>query len=391
MTNKTFCPLPWNHLATHPEGKATLCCVSDHSHNMSAARTNGRVLNLNKHKVIDIVNSDFFVKTRQEMRAGIQPVACARCFKEEETSITSKRQLELKRFGIDYTDINGVIGPNLKFIELRLGNLCNVKCRTCNPASSTQWISEYSKLQNEFKFVTHYDEKIDTSWTQSDAFWNDLLDNSKSVELIYINGGEPTLVEKHWTYLERLIERGLHKQVKLWYSINMTNIPDKLLDIWKQFKEVEIHASIDDIGERNSYLRKGTDWIVVEQNIKKLLDNRWITSSVTQTVSWMNIYYVQEFRDYFDRLGIQVQHNLVYDPKFYSTSILPLQLKEKLADKLVNFGHLLDHVASDINIEQFNQGVEFNTRLDTYRKEKFDQIFPEWAAIINDVFTKISV
>lgn len=380
--SKTFCPLPWMHLATHPEGKATLCCISDHTNNMSAARTDGKVLNLNKNKVIEIVNSDYFVKVRQQMRAGLKPGACLRCYTEEDTLISSKRELELARFGTDYTDNNGVIEPNMKFIELRLGNLCNVRCRTCNPASSTQWITEYSKLQKALPFVTQYDSKIDTHWTQSDEFWDDLLENSKSVELIYINGGEPTLVEKHWNYLERLIERGLHKQVKLWYSINMTNVPDKLLDIWKQFKEVEIHCSIDDIGERNSYIRKGTDWNDVEANIQKLINNPWIKFSVTQTVSWMNIYYVPEFTEYFNKLGIQTQSNLVYDPRFYSISILPDNLRQHLTKKLENFDYLLEHVSSDINIELFKQGIEYSKWLDASRNEDYRIHFKEWADIL---------
>lgn len=376
--NDTFCPLPWIHLATHPEGKATLCCVSDHSNNMSAARTNGKVLNLNKHKVIEIMNSDYYVEVRNQMMQGVKPKACLRCYKEEETLLSSKRELELARFGTDHTDVNGVIDPSLKFIELRLGNLCNIKCRTCNPASSTQWITEYNKLQNELPFVTHYDGKIDTSWTQSDEFWNDLLDNSKDVELIYINGGEPTLVEKHWHYLERLIERGLHKQVKLWYSINMTNLPDKLIEIWKQFKEVEVHCSIDDLYERNSYIRKGTKWKDVEANLEKIKNNKWINSSVTQTVSWMNIFYVEEFKQYFDRLGMTVQSNLVYDPKFYSIAILPEHLKLELSKVLPNHAYLLDHVSSDINPELFAQGIKYNAWLDSSRDESFESIFPEW-------------
>ena len=377
----TFCPLPWMHLATHPEGKATLCCVSDHTNNMSAARTNGKVLNLNKNKVIEIVNSDYYVKVRQQMRQGIKPDACLRCYAEEDSLLSSKRELELARFGSDYTDKDGVIEPNLKFIELRLGNLCNVRCRTCNPASSTQWITEYNKLQSELKFVTHYDGKIDTHWTQSDEFWDDLLESSKNVELIYINGGEPTLVEKHWNYLERLIERGLHKQVTLWYSINMTNVPDKLLRIWEQFKQVEIHCSIDDIGERNSYIRKGTDWNDVLINIKKLKENSWIDMSVTQTVSWMNIYYVNEFKQFFDDMGIKSQSNLVYDPKFYSISILPKRFKEVLVDRLP--AHLLEHVSSDENIELFNQGLEYNKWLDTSRNENYSNHFNEWSKIIS--------
>lgn len=378
-----FCPLPWMHLATHPEGKATLCCVSDHTNNISAARTNNKVLNLNNNKVIDIVNSDSYIKVRQEMRNGIKPASCTRCYDEEETIIKSKRQLELERFGTEYTDINGVIEPNLKFLELRLGNLCNVKCRTCNPASSTQWVPEYKQLQTELSFVTRYD-KIDMLWTQSEIFWNDLLDCSENVELIYINGGEPTLIEKHWNYLERLIERGLHRQVKLWYSINMTNLPDKLLDIWRQFKKVEIHCSIDDLSDRNRYIRYGTKWSDVETNLHKLKENSWIQSSITQTVSWMNIYYVPEFYQYFNNLGFHVQSNLVYDPSFYSIAILPQSLKVKLETVLTDYKHLLEHTSSNENIQLFNQGIQYNNWLDSNRQESFKKIFPEWDNLIHE-------
>lgn len=378
-----FCPLPWMHLATHPEGKATLCCVSDHTNNISAARTNNKVLNLNNNKVIDIVNSDSYIKVRQEMRNGIKPTSCTRCYDEEKTIIKSKRQLELERFGTEYTDINGVIEPNLKFLELRLGNLCNVKCRTCNPASSTQWVPEYKQLQTELSFVTRYD-KIDMLWTQSEIFWNDLLDCSENVELIYINGGEPTLVEKHWNYLERLIERGLHRQVKLWYSINMTNLSDKLLDIWRQFKKVEVHCSIDDLSDRNSYIRYGTKWSDVETNLHKLKENSWIQSSVTQTVSWMNIYYVPEFYQYFNNLGFHVQSNLVYDPSFYSIAILPQSLKVKLEIVLTDYKHLLEHTSSNENIQLFNQGIQYNNWLDSNRQESFKKIFPEWNNLIHE-------
>lgn len=381
MTN-TICPLPWMHLATHPEGKATLCCISDHTNNMSAARTNGSVLNFNRNKVIEIMNSDTYVDVRKQMRNGVKPKPCLRCYEEENNGIYSKRQQEIKRFGTDYNDINGTINPNLEFIELRLGNLCNVKCRTCNPASSTQWIVEYEKLQNTLSYVTKYPLKIDTNWTQSDEFWGDLLENSKDIKLIYINGGEPTLVEKHWNYLERLIERGLHKQVKLWYSINMTNLPNKLLDIWKEFKEVEVHCSIDDIGDRNSYLRKGTRWVDVEQNLQKIINNPWIQASVTQTVSWMNIYYLEEFKFYFDKLGLHVQSNLVHDPKFYSISILPNNVKLKLENKLLNFKHITKQVATNPDISVLQQGIEYNKWLDNSRSENYTEHFGEWAKII---------
>jgi organic radical activating enzyme len=381
----TLCPLPWIHLASHPEGKVTLCCISEHACNMSAARTNGETLNLNKHSVFEIVNNDYFKKTRLEMLAGVKPTACSRCYREEELTGKSKRLSEKLKFSVDYsTNTDGSIIPNLKFIELRLGNLCNVKCRTCNPASSTQWIQEYNKLQQELNFVANYDTKINTDWTQSDKFWDDLLENSKDIELIYINGGEPTLVEKHWTYLERLIDANLNEQVTLWYNINMTNVPDNLVNIWRQFKKVIVHGSIDDINERNSYIRKGTNWNSVESNLIKLKSLDWIELHVTQTVSWLNIYYVPEFNDYFESHQINTHINLVYDPIFLSPFVIPNYAKEELFKKFsgTKFNWLIPLIKTGEDLEIFKQGVEYNRWLDRSRNENFQTHFSEWTTIL---------
>ena len=30
------------------------------------------------------------------------------------------------------------------YVDLRLGNLCNSKCRMCNPGTLTQWVEEWN-------------------------------------------------------------------------------------------------------------------------------------------------------------------------------------------------------------------------------------------------------
>ena len=93
---------------------------------------------------------------------------------------------------------------DLRFVELRLGNLCNVRCRTCNPASSSQWRNDYRKIEATLDFVTKYGniDKDEYKWPEEDAFWDDLFESAPNLELVYINGGEPTLIKKHWEYLE---------------------------------------------------------------------------------------------------------------------------------------------------------------------------------------------
>ena len=58
------------------------------------------------------------------------------------------------------------------------------------------------------------------------------------MEVLYINGGEPTLIKAHWNYLRKLVDSGRSKNIILWYNINMTNLPEEIT-LWKEFKEAE--------------------------------------------------------------------------------------------------------------------------------------------------------
>jgi MoaA/NifB/PqqE/SkfB family radical SAM enzyme len=393
----TYCSLPWIHLATHPDGGATLCCVSDHRNAASRARNFEplQYLDVNNNTIDSIMNSDYYKQTRLEMLNNKIPHACQRCYTEESNGVRSKRVEENERLGFTedmaraITQDDGTIPVNFKFVELRLGNLCNLKCRTCNPMSSTNWIQPYQKLQEELKFVTHYDRKIDSSWTESDEFWDDLFKHSEDLQLIYVNGGEPTLVEKHWKYLEELIKRGLNKQITLWYNINMTNLPDKLIELWKEFKRVQVTCSIDDLGERNDYIRAGSEWNTVISNLDKIQSYPWIEASICQTVGWMNVYYVNDFIKYMRSRNLHVHLNYVYDPEFLSIKALPTQMKQIVLDRCTDlneweFNSLRSQFIDQYDPTLYQRGVEYNNWLDNNNRTSFANVFPEWHKVLNE-------
>jgi hypothetical protein len=391
----TYCSLPWIHLATHPDGGATLCCVSDHRNAASRARNFEplQYLDVNNNTIDSIMNSDYYKQTRLEMLNNQIPHACQRCYQEEANGVRSKRVEENERLGFTedmaraITQHDGTIPVNFKFVELRLGNLCNLKCRTCNPMSSTNWIQPYQKLQEELKFVTHYDRKINSSWTESDEFWDDLFKHSEDLQLIYVNGGEPTLVEKHWKYLEELIKRGLNKQITLWYNINMTNLPDKLIELWKEFKRVQVTCSIDDLGERNDYIRAGSEWNTVIRNLDKIQSYTWIEASVCQTVSWMNVYYVNDFIKFMRNRNLHVHLNYVYDPEFLSIKALPAEMKQAVLDRCTDLNQWeLNSLSSQFtntgDMTLYQRGVQYNKWLDNNNRTSFAKVFPEWYNIL---------
>ena len=397
--SKTFCPLPWMHLGTHPHGGVTPCCISDMTAGKNRARDFGKerdkFFNLNDHDINTHMNSDYFKQIRKEMLNDVEPKACKRCYDEERKGIESKRIFESKIYK-DYdssyasrlTSEDGSIPLDLRFVELRLGNVCNVRCRTCNPASSSRWVKDYKEIVESLDFVNDgyswLDHKHDFQWPEDENFYKDLFECAPNMEVLYINGGEPTLIKAHWKYLDKLVSSGRSKNIILWYNINMTNLPPEAIPIWKEFKEARVCPSIDCLDKRNQYIRFPTDWNDVTKHLDMLLDEPVITTRITQTVSAYNYAYVDEFLNW---APCPVDMNFVYDPDYLSPAILPpvvrRQVHEKFRKTLGNkyeLGTLLSMFDNDDWDEtKWEHFCRYNDELDKIRKhdEGWRDIFPE--------------
>jgi hypothetical protein len=402
--SKTYCALPWIHLGTHPHGGVTPCCISDHTAGRNRARDfgdNGDVFfNLNEHSIDQHMNSDYFREIRMQMLASEKPAACMRCYDEEDKGIRSKRIHENSiypahnfRWARHATDNAGAIDLDLRFVELRLGNACNVRCRTCNPASSSQWRKDYNQLVESLEFVndgyTWLNQKTDFRWPEDENFYDDLYQCAPNMEVLYINGGEPTLIKAHWNYLRKLAESGRSKNIVLWYNINMTKVETEWVELWQQFKETRICASIDDIGRRNHYIRYPTMWNDVKDNLQKLLDTP-LTVRITQTVSAYNFAYLDEFLDW---APCPVDMNFVYDPDYLSPAVLPPEVRKKIiaryrnsrwsnSDNFANLRSMYDN--NDWDPVKWQQFIEYNDQLDQQRPPlTWRNMFPELVDLIN--------
>ena len=395
--SKTFCPLLFQHLATHPHGGVTHCCVADHRNALSSSRDGDRFYNLNRDTVHDTMNSESFRKARLEVLNDEQPKACTRCYVEESKGIASKRVEEIKNYPeytVDVarkvTDSTGYMKDvQLDFVELRLGNTCNVACRTCNPASSSKWRNDYDKLQNATTFqLTDYNTMEGFRWPERDGFWEDLLQHCDTVKTFYINGGEPMLIKEHFAFLERLVEMG-KTDIKLWYNINMTLMNEKVIDLWRKFDHVKISCSIDDLGDRNHYIRYPTKWNDVEKNFLRL-KTEGFEMDITQTVSWMNYSTLGDFyNEFHNKHGIFVHHNYVYDPDVLSPAVLPKAMREDIHK---NFEGVFDEwklkelktmFGGPDKPKKWEQAKEYTRNLDEIRNQDIENFLPEFKGKIS--------
>jgi organic radical activating enzyme len=413
-----FCPLPWMHLASHPAGYVTLCCESDHTglRNASYDKTDlscedgqPSFYNLKYHKLDEVMNSESFREVRLQILDRKIPTQCSGCFEKEAKGLESKRTREMRNFphftekhARSITTNNGTITFQPEFVELRLGNLCNARCVTCNPLSSSQWRQDYLSLSEKFDFLRDRYQLLDNDrfvtwptgfadsnvfemdWPKSDIFWDDLFAYSTNLRVIYINGGEPTLIKKHWEFLENLVLHNIAQNVELHYSINATNLPDFAHDIWAKFKKVRVSCSVDAVGERNTYIRFPSVWSVVADNVAKLISKRTVEVSVTQTISVFNYDTLDVFYDQLTTSGVHVHYNFVNDPAYYSPNIIPQEYRHFLHARYKETlpGYLYNQLVTIYNdtecdIENLKKFKDITIELDKLRGTDFAKTFPE--------------
>jgi sulfatase maturation enzyme AslB (radical SAM superfamily) len=403
-----LCDLPWKHLSVHPHGVCSVCCVANHAHGQSAASNilpDGGYEKINISEGIDaIVNSDSFREVRRQMVAGEVPPACKTCHDVELAGGKSKRQKEsFYKTDVDKsTKSDGSISIDLMNVELRLGNYCNLKCRSCNAESSTSWIDDYKKLKDKIIFPSNYDELqtmkyTNYDWVEDEDFYDALISHSPRIDQLHISGGEPFLVPKHFKLLDKLIADGLAKDMKIFYITNANYDFEKIkpaLDRLKHFQFVGISISVDDFGDRNDYIRKNANFKLTIDNIKKYIteyNDHNFYYTITQTINSFNFLYIEELTQYLVKRGMykldgtglikRIISNHVHAPEYQSANIIPRQFRRSKLDSIK--GLVSDEFYNDIHGRYYNAEdngysdyfIKSTETLDKYRKESWKDTF----------------
>lgn len=372
---KSFCILPFTHLATHPDGKVTPCCESK-----LYAKDSLKDMYLGKYSVDEIRNNSKFKNLRRDMLSGKLNSSCDFCYKKEEAGLESKRIRENKNFNLNYSNTGYLTKLPLHSIELRLGNVCNAKCVICHPGSSSKWNED---ITEEIKTIDKNYEKtvITNTWFREDNFYDSLLKKSNDIKHIWFNGGEPLLIKEHFKFLRKLTKLDIAKNITLEYHSNGTLISEKVIELWKNFKHVKITLSLDDILGRFHYARFPLTFDKVENGIKLLKTNN-IHYDIIPTINLLNVYNSTNIYEYFvDNYSKECMFNYLRFPKFQSIVNLP----EKIKKKILKQSRLPEKLYSELEYELYSEkstgltkAVNFYRTLDKQRGVKLEEYLPEW-------------
>jgi MoaA/NifB/PqqE/SkfB family radical SAM enzyme len=398
--SKTFCMYPWIHMHAYPTGHAYLCCMTDMEFPIGNCRTN---------TMREIWNDRPMREVRQAMLTEKSVDACNRCYEQEASGFLSGRLSANKHHGhhikkIEKTQQDGTFDDfELTYWDIRFSNLCNLSCRSCGHIFSSSWYQDQAKLAGPEWKKTHkvlnYAGRFET-----DA-WEQLVEHIDHVEQIYFAGGEPLLMDEHYRILDELVRRKKF-DVRLIYNTNFTHTELKdrsVFEYWKLFDSVSIGASLDDCGTRAEYIRKGTDWAVVEQNRRDMIKIcPQVDFYISPTLSIMNAWSITDFhRDWVEKGLIRSQDinvNILQDPPYYRIDIATAEYKERLATKFRDhirwlqeqdplgratqgFESAIKFMMATDNTHLIDTFWRKTNELDEIRKENIMDVIPELAAL----------
>jgi len=394
LPNDKFCVLPWVSLEASPIGTVRPCCLADDE----IVDSNSVKFNLKSANFQAIQNSEYMYQLRQEFLAGKQPATCRKCWSEEDAGRTSKRMHtldRLKHMGIS-TDWTPAAKP-LMFLDLKLGNICNLKCRICGSWSSSSFAVEEiassveSHNKNSFPYqmlrAGRWPRENEKFWTQIDSVLND-------IRYIEFTGGEPFMIEEHFEMLQGIVDRGIAHQVEIHYNTNGTQWPDAE-HIWKHFKTVEIAFSIDDLCERFEYQRTGAKWTDVQRNIELFRQLRRQYSNIQlqccSTVNIFNVRYIDQLAHWISVQGFDfVYWNIMHDAPYFSIAALPDTAKQAIAKHLnsvlTGYKQDFDGIVDFMLNGKSTDGAETRKqiqKLDQRREQNLATVAPELAELLN--------
>ena len=417
--SKTFCMHPFTGLATREDGSVKVCCRSL------------PIGHIEKESLEEIWNNNNIKLVRKQVLNNIRPNVCKPCFDLEDQGVESLRQRHINgiipesRIKLYPNALNQLADDySMPFtfptMEIKLNNLCNLKCRMCHPLDSTSWndwdkIEEFYSKENNYLVPVINELGLKTSryicpFENTDNWWNSfekLLPHFRRVEFA---GGEPLMDPQHYKILDMLKPYG--NQIELKYATNGTTLGISknrtIHDYWPYFKSIAVNVSIDGLHQVYNYIRTNSDFIQVENNIKEIQTLPNISRIVGAfTAQAGNMLQIADCIDYFiNKMNIAFYSHRVSYPNFLSAQVLPMDLKENIikdlqhiSNKLDNYSNIkkfpilksitLQQIQDNINYlsatDQFNlfqTFINFNIKLDKSRKQ---DIFSRWPILKNYV------
>jgi MoaA/NifB/PqqE/SkfB family radical SAM enzyme len=407
--SKRFCLSPWVHLHITGLGVMSPCCMSEKGPEEFGYGS------INEHSFHELWQGEIIRKMRLNILNDEPNQFCINCYENRLGHYSSRYEINEFDDHLDWvvnTDENGY-APDAKpiFWDIRFSNICNLKCRSCGDGSSTSWYEDAKELDDLDPRNTGV--RIN-GVADSVKLLSELEQYLPQIESIRFAGGEPLLIEENYHILERLIELNKY-DVEVEFETNLTMLSYKkykLIPLWNKLNNLLLTISIDGLGSKCEYLRKGLNWDVLINNLIEIKDKcTKARKRINYTITAYNIDHLPDFhREMVEKNYItanEIRLVCAYDPRYFSSKILPKHLKKEITKKYKEHIRWLRNQYPYCNKDLFQDNVhslfqwfgciehmnhddwtfliptflQFSNELDQLRNENCLSVFPELAPV----------
>lgn len=340
MHDDVYCALPFSSISIDGPGRPRLCC-NNTGHYMIADGIYASDLD----DPIDAMNTDLHREVRLAISRGERHASCGKCWKMEDSGSRSFRQIWNGILGTDHAvvmDADGTLrgSPGIRYLDITLGNKCNLVCRMCNWANSHLWHADNAKLGR----YEDIDERLVRQfWFEDDGAMDMLARSIASVTHMNFLGGEPLIVPQHLRILQACIDSGRASDIEVSYNTNLTRLPDGILDLWTRFKRVAVNVSLEGIDLANDYIRQNSSWPDIVRNIEQVgsaaRSHGSINMDIHATLGIYNALSIHELIS-FARDVTHFGHrlpfiNMVYKPEHQDVRYLPAEARDLVSSRIM--------------------------------------------------------
>ncbi len=412
MSN-TVCIIPWTNFVVGPDGRATFCCEIH-----EPMTVNGDIGNIQRDSFDALWNAPEIVNVRAAMAAGEKPEACNSCWKRESAGGMSRRLLMNAGYGNtgvyeieNLPTIGAESGYKLDRLPthfiLEMGNVCNLKCRSCAGILSTRIAADrvhtaWAEVHSPWTSVVGESAEVrvnGTPWFKDTDALADMLTPAADTDIfLTLMGGEPCLIPSVWHLLTALVERGVAKRIYVGLSTNGQQLHPLLAELAPQFRGFNVSVSVDGFDKVYEYMRSGASWPRLLATLDALPRIAGVDLCVVPTLQNYNALDLVRLFRFLDERNIRIMFNIANLPLWLAPTCLPPNIRRIAERRLQNY---LDSECKPYNLEvvrafrdalgstndafdpaAFEDFVKFTNDLDASRGENIREAIPELFALL---------
>ncbi|HVT17317.1 MAG TPA: twitch domain-containing radical SAM protein [Thermoanaerobaculia bacterium] len=435
--SKTACIVPWSTLAIGPDGRANFCC------DVPAPLTvDGRMGSIYRDSLDNLWNAGEIVQVRAAMARGEKPEACGLCWQREAAGGVSRRLLT----NAAYRQLGGQLavealpqegagsGYRLErrpdWFILELGNVCNLKCRSCSPLFSSRiaadpvqvaWTGNAPAPDSATTTAPRPRQRLRLAPENTAAWFEDVdamadmiasgagggagvaggaggVGDVGARAMLSLMGGEPFLIEHTWRLLDALVARGVAPHLFVGLLSNGQQRSVRLEELAPHFRGFNVSLSIDAHGKLYEYLRNGARWRTLVENLRWLRQVPNLYLAAVPTLQNCNALDMVTLLRFLDEQELPVTFNLLTWPARLRPTNLPPSVRRIAAARLRgyldtecrpvnlavvrNYCETLEEAGDSFDAELFAEFMTFTNDLDASRGESLPEAAPELLALV---------